>query len=145
MSTSGGSSGGGGPLTTVESYISSNVTLTSGTNINITSVSLAAGTWLVMARANIIGNAATISAVDVAIGPTTASFTGAYAIGTGEVGDVAGAAEFQQIAIMKSVTLASTTTVYLNGLSGGATATALAGGNTSGTTNATGITAVKTA
>ena len=137
---------GGGSLTTVESYITSDVTLaTAGVYYNVTSVSLAAGTWLVTARALMTFGTATVTPVDIFIGPTSASVTGAYAATSVELGSGAGTVELESAVIVKSITLAVTTTVYLIGYPGNNGPVVKHASVNSSLPGATGITAVKTA
>ena len=104
-------------LGSAESYISSNVTFTnSSTAYDITSVSLAEGTWLVTARAFLHDTNVALGGVDLWIGPNSASVTGAYASTTETVGDIAGGLADASVSIVKVVTLASPTTVYFSGL-----------------------------
>src|ERR1017187_8462832 len=87
-------------LTNQSSFIGSPVTLTAATPSNVTSLSLAAGTWLLMGQAAIDNTTAATNAVGtLGIGTTTASFTGAL---TGaEIilgGATAGTAHFASLA-----------------------------------------------
>ena len=101
-----------GPTTaTVTSYIGSNVTLTSGSTwYNVTSVSLVAGTWLVLGTA-CYDNGAGGSACDLSLGPNSASASSAYVTTT-----IGGASTFTYTngVIATILILAATTTVYLN-------------------------------
>lgn len=135
---------GGAPGTTVESYISSAVTLSSTAYTNITSVSLEAGTWFITGRALIGYTAASSNYVDLFLGPTSASKTSAYASASAQIDDAAGGQQFSSMTVIKSETFASTTTVYLEGYSQG-TATAEYNSQYAGIGNITGITAVRTA
>ena len=136
--------GSGAPGTTVESYATADVTLTSSTSENIASVSLVAGTWLVAGRALCSATAASLTYADIWLGPTSASSTGSYAAGSCELGDIAGAAELQVVTLVKSVILAATTTVYLGGLSPGSVTVKHASFGLS-LADCSGITAVRTA
>jgi hypothetical protein len=48
------------------------------------------------------------------LGPNSASYTGAYAEAVYGAGDSAGSVEYGYVTLVKSVTLAATTSVYLN-------------------------------
>ena len=99
-------------LTTLESYISSPVSLSANTPAAVTSVSLAAGTWLVVARCMITqGNATTT--VDAWIGTTSASVTGALAVASGVIlNNASGGAAY--LALTEVVTVGSTTSIFFN-------------------------------
>jgi hypothetical protein len=134
-------------LTNAESYISADVTLMNGGGYyNITSVALAAGTWLVTGRM-LLDNATGVGGtVELWLGPNSGSLTGAYAATDCGLSSVPlsgmGCPD-----ITKIITLASPTTVYLNAV------TNVAGGEVgvvvkhysliSLIANVTGITAVK--
>lgn len=108
--TSGGSGGGGGaPGTTVESYITENLAVTGDTITNVTSVALAKGTWLVVARVLWESGVGTV-VLGAWLGPTSGSLTGAVAASTSEQG-VAGS--YSSLVIAKSVVLAADATLYL--------------------------------
>jgi hypothetical protein len=129
--------------TVVESYIGTNVTLSLNTIVNITSVSLTPGTWLVTGRA--LTENQSPAPIDIWLGPTSASTTNAYAGTT--VGD-SGALTNNETegSVTKVITLGSTTTVYLTGYSAGQNSTANAKCFSQSTVpNASGITAVKIA
>ena len=128
----------GAPGTTVQSYITADVTGSGGPN-NITSVSLAAGTWLVTARAFVDLTAAGNS--DLILGPTSASLTGAYAAMS--ISDTSGAAAVP-VSLTESITVASTTTVYLM-IDSVSNYTVRASSKAAGIGNQSGITAVQTA
>ena len=107
----------GGTLTNQTSYITANVALTGGTPANITSLSLTAGTWLINSSVLYLdqGSATLESLIDAWIGTTSASTTGAYAgfeSSTGE--NAAGFPGVAGVSFTRIVTLAATTTVYLN-------------------------------
>jgi hypothetical protein len=94
-------------LSYVESYISSDVP-SSGSNTNVTSVSLTAGTWLIEGTFSAL-NSASASQISLFIGPTSASETAAYAMAAGS----ASASQYVSLSARKVVVLGSTTTVYL--------------------------------
>lgn len=113
----------GGGSTTInyqESYITSDAGITGGNRYAITSLSLPAGTWLVLARVK-FETLSTITAwnADIWIGTSSASDTGALAgaaamMATGE----ALSSTYQAAAeLFKIVTLASPATIYLNCIS----------------------------
>jgi len=132
----------GGSLTSVESYIGADVSLTASTIVNIMSVSLATGTWLIQARVYGYGTNVTAGSLEAWIGPTSASTTGAYASGGMFIGSAASGVQAGEVAITKVVTLAVTTTVYLIGKCNQAI-TAKATTDLYALPNCTGITAVK--
>jgi hypothetical protein len=101
-----------GALTYVESYITANVSLTAATAIyNITSVSLAAGTWLVTGRALVNGGSST-GTVEVFFGPNSASYTGVLATSGFDVGT----SQDNTPSFTRVIVLGSTTTIYLMAL-----------------------------
>lgn len=99
--------------TFVESYITGTVALGATTIVNITSVTLAAGTWLVTGRAYMHLTTATLGHGDLWLGPTTASVTSAYAATTFSMGDIAGGTEEQSVSLTKVITLTTSTVVFL--------------------------------
>ena len=109
------SSGVAGALPTVSSYITSNVTLTATTAINITSLTLPPGTWLIVGSVVSHLTTATLGHVDFWLGPNSASATGAYVAATASMGDVAGGTEESDATLVAVVTFTSSTTVYLEG------------------------------
>jgi len=137
---------GGGALTTVSSFITAEITITSGTKTNITSVSLTAGTWLINYQASFdIQSATTRLQAEFWIGTSSASTTGylagfdAGASGANTMGLSSGAGTY-------IYTIASTTTIYLNTLmygSGILQYVEAAGWNTGLGSNFSGINAVK--
>lgn len=90
------------------SAVASYVSLPQSTITNVTSVSLAAGTWLVLATLMFSSSAAAV--VEMALTPTSGAFTSAYAFGYFYQSGAPGIATGNLSAI---VTVASTTTVYL--------------------------------
>lgn len=131
----------GAPGTTIESYITENVVLSDSASTAVTSVTLSAGTWLIAASVDI--EASSGGNYSIWIGPNSASTTGAYK-GDARFLSAAGGAD-ADLQLVKSVTLATTTTVYLNvGGSVGAGSTALATSVSLSLPNVTGITAVRT-
>ena len=134
---------GGAPGTTVQSYITSNVTVAKNTNTNITSISLTAGTWLINAQAE--ANTAGYNGYStwLWIGPTSASTTSAYSLGVTAIGSND---SYGSIWVNYSITLATTTTVYLNcrnDATGGVTI--VANDVFTNIPNVSGLTAVRTA
>lgn len=129
------------PGTTVESYIASSVTGIGASPSNITSVSLTAGTWLVMARGSFYSTSTGI--IDMFLNETGASTSGALAADS--VGVASSVPDPANISLFKSVTVVSTTTIYLEAMitSGSCTATAFSASGSIG--GVTGITAVRTA
>ncbi|MDE1881985.1 MAG: hypothetical protein KGI89_15735, partial [Euryarchaeota archaeon] len=122
----------GGSLTNSESYIAANVSIPSVTPTSITSLSLAAGTWLIIGRVEVVST--TSGAFDVYLGPNNNSAAGAYAGAT----DYNVATEFTTLEIAKIVTLGATTTVYL-GATAAVASTALYQSDESSANNATGL------
>ena len=100
---------GGG--TGVESYMTANLVMTSAVYNNLTAVSLAAGTWLVIGRG--LFNTTTTTIVDMFLGPTSGSNTGAYGAASALLGNVAGNDNDQYLTIARRITLATATDVYL--------------------------------
>lgn len=138
--------GGGGALSYQESFITADVPLTAfGTVYNVTSVALPSGVWLVNARALVTRTTANLAAVDVFLGPTSASVTGAYAATTVESGGVAGAAEGLTAVVSKLITLTTLTTVYLEAVSTAISAIVRWESQGESLPNASGISAVKIA
>jgi len=128
-----------GALTTSTVFLSSNKSLSAGSNTNVTSISLAAGTWLISAQA--LGYYGGSGYVSIWLGPNSASTTGAY---TGTVyktfGGDEGACYCSTIQ-----TFGTTTTVYMNGYAG-TTATVYATDVQGvGVPNVSGIIAIKIA
>lgn len=137
--------GSGAPGTTVESYIGTDANLPQNSATNITNVSLAAGTWLITARASIVLSTAGGGILfDLWIGPTSGSATSAYAAAQGPI--YGESAEPAYATLQKSVTLGSTTTVYLIAqTNAAATNTIKAASWIASIPNVSGITAVRTA
>jgi hypothetical protein len=129
---------GGAPGTTVESYIGSPINGT-GSAQNITSVSLGAGTWLIIGSVTFADAAVSIENTNIWIGPTTGSSVSAYQETQTLTGEATGGIQYSNQKLIKSVTLATTTIIYL-GTQAASTVTIV-----SGPVNATGITAVRTA
>lgn len=127
---------------TGSSFIASPVTLTTN-NVAyaITSVSLAAGTWLIMGQVTWdSGN--TNAVIQAWLGPNSASITGQYGAG---VDFFATSGDIRTFYFVALVTLASTTTVYLNAQSN-VSSSVVEASQTSGSftvNNLSGIMAVK--
>jgi len=107
----------GAPGTTVSSFITTQVdNLTTNSYKNITSISLTAGTWLINYQSFVYNQASGENDVCLFIGTTSASTTGLIAscvtvLGTPQ----ANYSYAQTLNGTYSLTLASTTTIYLNG------------------------------
>ena len=140
---------GGAPGTTVSSFITAQVdNLTASTFANITSISLTAGTWLINYQSFVYNQASGNNNVSLFIGTTSASSTGLYA----SVATILGTASLnysygQQISGVYSITLSSTTTIYLNGYNTKAATyyNSLSPASFAAGINVTGIVAVRTA
>lgn len=138
-------SGGSSALNYDESFITSQVTLTTAsTYYNIASVALAAGTWLITARFFVQYTGA-IGKIDGLIGPNSASVTAAYAATSTAIGGVVGGDDDGNLVITKVVVLAAPATVYLNAIANVGGAVVQATALESGVGNASGITAVQIA
>lgn len=173
MSTSGGSSGTGtisditssspggiltigaptGPTTDiesalpiVESYRTTNVTFSATVPINIASVALGAGTWIVIARCDLFNSGTGNSYAEFYIGPNSASLTAAYASqSTSSPGSTLGDTRIS-LCLAKEVVLAAPTTVYFGAASNGAAVDQIiAASAVNGIPNASGITAIRVA
>ncbi len=128
------------PLATSSAYLSGSLSIpgSSAALVNLTSLSLPAGTYLLIGTMYAMnGSAASYS--HLALGPTSGSFTGAYGGSSG----YAPASEPIGLSTFNLVTLAATTTVYLLAdASGSAGATAY---DAAVGANDTGIIAIKVA
>jgi hypothetical protein len=129
------------PPGTVESYLTSSITLTTANALyNVASVTLPPGAWTVTGR--FIASQGTASTVFSAwLGPTSTNWLAGYA-GASVYEPVGG--EQIEVVITKAVTLYASTIVYLGASCSGATATVYAGSSAFSTPNASGITAVRT-
>jgi hypothetical protein len=112
-------------LTSASSFIGGPVTITGATPVNVTSLALAVGTWLLMGQATIDNTVAAVPIVAaLGIGATTASFTGAL---TGaEIllgGSTAVTAHFASISCSCVIVVAAPTTYFLVANLGNAAAT----------------------
>lgn len=130
----------GAPGTTVESYITANI-LGSPSGA-IASVTLQAGTWLVIGRASIeiTSPGSGTPNTDLYLGPNSNSVSAAYACATLYN---SGAIPYDAT-VVKSIVLTAQTVVYLN-FTSNLTCNIYATGQASGVPNASGITAVRTA
>jgi hypothetical protein len=129
---------GGAPGTIVSSFLTA-IKFSTGSNQNITSISLTAGTWIVTIQTYIPGNS---TVWDFWIGPNSASITGSYGGSSCGPGTTASPA----FSYSYPITLASTTTVYFNGIAPGTSGIGLAYQSNNGSaSNATGMFAVKMA
>ena len=136
-------SSGGAPGTTVESFITSNVSNIGTAPVNITSISLTAGTWLINYQAVMLGSSSS-NYGEVWLTTTSASTTNAFTgisyfipASSTVAGGVSGS---------YSYTVSSTTTIYF--CTQGSTLTGIVefqSGNAAVIPNVTGITAVRTA
>jgi hypothetical protein len=140
--TSNGVASSAAGLTNVSSYISSTVAIAATTFVNITNVSLSAGTWLIMGTCYSKLTTATLGHMDVFLGPNSASKTGAYVAGSASMGDIAGGTEDDTVTIATVQTFTGTTTVYLEAYASEAT-TAQNISVEQSIANATGILAIK--
>lgn len=132
----------GAGLTNVSTFISSTVAVGATTFTNITSVSLSAGTWLIVGMALAHLTTATLGHMDVFLGPTTASKTNAYCADSFSIGDIAGGVEEASFDLVTIQTFTTTTTVFLEAYS--SEATTIENTSTEQTIgNATGIVAIK--
>ena len=135
-----------GALTYAESYITANVSVAAATMVAVTSLSLAAGTWLVTARAFGYDGTSTPGVLALNISPNSASSTGAYAGANVGVGTGAGGVENSSLTIIKVVVLTATTTIYLNAFATNASTVIAVDGNvTPNTPNMSGISAIQIA
>ena len=130
-------------LTEVESFIISPVTLTASSITNITSVSLTAGTWLVLGRMYVTTNSASQSIIDMWLGTSSASTTGALAA-AGAITGLASSTNGQTIELSKVLVVGTTENVYLNVIAG-QTSGAQAISTTESLGSVTGISAVRLA
>ena len=96
----------------VQSFIANDVSLTQNTDVNITSVSLSAGTWQINASVLISGNAADTYG-DIWLGTTTASTTGLFAATSWDTIYDGTTTNRAPITMTIVQTFTSTTTVYL--------------------------------
>ena len=141
-------SSGGAPGTTVSSFISSSISLlASGSEMNLTSISITAGTWLISFVVTYTSPGSTNQQIDFAVSTTSASFTGNIFGVTGYNPTASGYGT--STSSTYSYTTASSATLYLvsKATSSGFMAVASyngTGGHTT-TINVTGITAVRTA
>jgi hypothetical protein len=128
-------------LSYVQASLSSNVAVTTTLAATGLSISLTAGTWLITLNVSIQNTAS--GSCFIAIGPTSASFTGAY---VGFFPSVSSANSPLILSTNRVIVLASTTTVYLNaGYYVSGSGTLLATSAISGIPNATEIVAVRIA
>ena len=133
------------PGAVVSSFISSTVSPAANTPTNITSVSLVAGTWLIVGVVNAVDSSGSAATTDTWLGPTTASATSAYTACSSGAGPVAGV-QIRDISPMAcSVVLAGTTTVYMGIQTQTSTLVVQAASALLSVPNTTGIIAVRTA
>lgn len=103
----------GAGLINTSTYISSTVALTATTFINVTSISLSAGTWLIVGSVLSHLTTTTLGHMDIFLGPNSASKTGAYVAASGSMGNLAGGSEETMLTVSTVQTLTTTTTVFL--------------------------------
>ena len=132
----------GSSITYVSTYIGSTVAIGATTIVNVTSLSLGIGNWLIFGSCLSKLTTATLGHADFWLGPNSASKTGAYCAATCSMGDVAGGTEEDTANLVTAQTLTSTTTVYLAGYASEAT-TAEPTSTEQTIGNVTGILAVK--
>jgi len=137
-----GAVGGASALTNSQSYITSNQTNASSGAFNVTSLSLTSGTWLINAQINMQVNSAQANFF-FGISPTTAYIGDVYS-GSGTTTPSTANNSFG-LSFSYILTLASTTTVYLNYSTGVAGTTVLAKALFSQLNNTSGMNAVKIA
>jgi len=109
-----GAVGGSSALTYAQSFIGANISVASATPFNVTSLSLAAGTWLI--NCVVAGGALSSDGdflIDYWVGPTSASASSAY-FGT-QIQHTATLGRRSSASFSNYVVLASTTTVYFGG------------------------------
>ena len=142
---------GGAPGTTVSSFISSAVTLTTAYTVyNITSITLTTGTWLINYMCGLTNiNSGSKALIDLFLTTTSASSTGTFT-GTGVSlqAFVSGNVFSVPVSGVWSYVAASTTTIYLCALSNANSGQATAGSLNSSSNvslGASGLIAVRTA
>ena len=101
-------------LTKTSSFITNAVNLTANTDTNVTSISLAAGTWIITWQASVASNYAGDANVDVFVSTASAAATGAVSVGSAGIGTTLGGAQTAMLSGVCIVTPAITTTYYLN-------------------------------
>ena len=126
-----------GALTNAQSFISATIAYTTAA-VNVTSLSLAAGTWLVSALLTIL-NGSTTESMDIWIGTSSASTTGELVSSSAQLG----ASSYGSLYLTGIVTVASTTTMYLNFKSAAGSGTIQYLSVANNLANITGMTAVK--
>jgi hypothetical protein len=131
----------------IESYIGGSVAVNASA-VNLTSVALTPGTWLITGSALLYwgGSTSVATPVDVWLGPNSASASGAYKATTTTIGNAAGALQVGAVEITRPITLTSATTVYLEAKAQAAEGTtALQDALVTSAPNVTGISATRIA
>jgi len=143
--------GAAAPGTTVSSFISSAVSLTTANTVyNVTSITLTTGTWLINYMGGLSNfNSGLKASIDLFLTTTSASSTGTFT-GTGVSlqAFVSGNVFSVPVSGVWSYVAASTTTIYLCAVSSANTGQANSGAQTSSSNvsiGASGLTAVRTA
>lgn len=110
--------GGGSTLTNLSAFITVDVPVSANSTVNVTSLSLTKGTWLVNFQAE-LSEAGAAGGAELFVSTTTASLTGA--LGGAELTAPANTVVFLAASLI--IVVAATTTYYLNlftsGSSGG--------------------------
>jgi hypothetical protein len=133
-------------LTSTTAWLTgANVTLTANTAVNIKSLSLAAGTWLLIGTVAVLNNNTSQQQCTLWLSTTTASGTGLVATATVDTGIAAGGDEVLAQSMFAVVTPAITTTYYLNGYHTNVNGAALYQELIFGFGNCTGIIAIRIA
>lgn len=136
ISTPTGSVGANVQLATVESYITANVALPATTPVNVTSIALAAGTWLIMCRMQVATT--TTSRLVGWFGTTSASSAGNMAAEEKSMNGGSDVMSFYRV-----VGLGSATTIYFNAYTDGTALTISYQTYNYGFGNITGMSAVR--
>jgi hypothetical protein len=140
-------SSAGAPITSAaptiaSTYIGSTVSIGATTITNVTSLTLSAGTWLIIGTCLSKLATATLGHADFWLGPNSASKTGAYVAATCSMGDIAGGTEEDTASLITVQTFTASQTVYLTGYASEAT-TAEPTTTEETISNATGILAIQ--
>ena len=136
-------SSGAVSLTNASSFITATVAVSSSTPVNVTSLSLTAGTWFITGQCYATGAASYV--LDAFIGPTSASSTGTYTSASQFASNPVSGVYGASVACSAVVTLTATTTVYLEASSPVSQAFTVMTASDGGVANATGLVAVRIA
>lgn len=128
----------------VSATLAANLALVASTPTEVLSVALGAGTWLVLGQTAIDSPSAAGGGADICLGPTSASFAGAYSVMTTAIGNVTGSTALPGYPVSAIVTLAGALTVFLNAVDSLA-GTVQVGGIVTGVGPVTTLTAVRLA